>query len=65
MKEALDGKVSYAGNILSEARAVKALDKCSHVILVEKRNESQIDSLTEEITKLKSLKKEILGIILL
>ena len=65
LKEALDGKVSYAGNILSEARAVKALDKCSHVILVEKRNESQIDSLTEEITKLKSLKKEILGIILL
>lgn len=65
LKEALDGKVSYAGNILSEARAVKALDKCSHVVLVEKRNESQIDSLTEEITKLKALKKEILGIILL
>ena len=65
LKEALDGKVSFAGNILSEARAVKALDKCSHVVLVEKRNESQIDSLTEEITKLKSLKKEILGIILL
>ena len=65
LKEALNNKVAYAGNILSEAKAVKALDKYTHVILVEKRNESQLESLADEISKLKSMKKEILGIILL
>ena len=65
LKEALGEKVKYAGNILSEANAVKELESYSHVVLVEKRNESAVDSLTEEITKIKSLKKEIVGIILL
>ena len=65
LKEALNNKVAYAGNILSEAKAVKALDKYTHVILVEKRNESQLEALADEISKLKSMKKEILGIILL
>lgn len=65
LKESFKGKIDYSGNILSDAKTVKALEKYSSVVLVEKRNVSSGDSLAEEISKLKSLQKEILGIILI
>lgn len=65
LKDAMNSKVKFAGNILSDAKAVASLEKSQTVILVEKRNESRVDSISEEITKIKSLKKDILGIILL
>ncbi len=65
LKDAMNGKVKFAGNILSDAKAVASLEKSQAIVLVEKRNESRVDSISEEITKINSLKKEILGIILL
>lgn len=65
LKEAMHDKIRFSGNILSDAKTVSEIEKCSKVILVEKRNVSRLDSVSEEIEKLRSLNKEILGIILL
>ncbi len=65
LKNAMDNKISFAGNILSDPKTVKSIDKCDSVILVEKRSTSRIESINEEITKLKKLNKKILGIVLL
>ena len=64
LKDALKGKIEYVGNILTDANTVKSVEKFGSVVLVEKRGTSRADSISEEITKLKSLQKEIVGIIL-
>ena len=64
LKDALKGKIEYVGNILSDAKTVKSVEKFGSVVLVEKRGTSRADSISEEITKLNSLQKEIVGIIL-
>ncbi len=65
LKDAMKGKIDYSGNILSDAKTVKSIEKYDSVVLVEKRGESRADSVSEEISKLKSLQKEIVGIILI
>ena len=64
LKDAMKGKIDYSGNILSDAKTVKSIEKYDSVVLVEKRGTSRADSVSEEITKLKSLQKEIVGVIL-
>ncbi len=65
LKDAMKGKIDYSGNILSDAKTVKSIEKYDSVVLVEKRGTSRTDSVSEEISKLRSLKKEIVGIILI
>lgn len=65
LKDALKEKITFAGNILSDAKTVKSIEKNKSVVLVEKRGASLAYSLAEEIEKLKSLQKEIIGIILI
>lgn len=64
LKDAMKGKIEYAGNILADSKTVKSIEKFGSVVLVEKRGTSRADSISEEITKLNSLQKEIVGIIL-
>ena len=65
LKDSMKDKISFSGNILADAKTVKTIEKFNSVILVEKRGSSRADSISEEITKIKSLQKEVLGIILI
>ncbi len=60
----LDGRLKCCGDILGEADAVKALADYDGVVLVEKREKSNIDLIDSEVQRIHALGKEIIGIVL-
>ena len=63
--KALKGKIEFKGNLLSGAQGIKNLESYDQVILVEKRNESRFSAISDEITRIRSLQKNVMGMILL
>ena len=59
----LDGRFLCYGDILGEVDAVKALADFDSVVLVEKRGKSNIDIIDAEVNRLRTLGKEIVGVI--
>ena len=60
----LNGKLAVCGDILRDPAAVKALADFDSVVLVEERGSSRLDQIDGEVQQLKTLGKEILGIVL-
>lgn len=60
----LNGKLAVCGDILRDPAAVKALADYDSVVLVEERESSRIDQIDGEVQQLKTLGKEILGVVL-
>lgn len=60
----LNGKLAVCGDILRDPAAVKALADFDSVVLVEERESSRLDQIDGEVQQLKTLGKEILGIVL-
>lgn len=60
----LNGKLAVCGDILRDPAAVKALVDFDSVVLVEERGSSRLDQIDGEVQQLKTLGKEILGIVL-
>ena len=58
------GKLAVCGDILRDPAAVKALADYDSVVLVEERESSRIDQIDGEVQQLKTLGKEILGVVL-
>lgn len=60
----LNGKLAVCGDILRDPAAVKALADYDSVVLVEERESSRLDQIDGEVQQLKTLGKEILGVVL-
>ena len=58
-------KTPVLGSILSDADAVKALADYDGVVLVEQKGTSRLSDIDSEVLRMKTLDKEILGIVLL
>ena len=65
MAKALKGKIEYKGNILLGTEGIKNIDGYDKVILVEKRNSSRYDAINEEVSRIRTLRKDVLGMVLL
>jgi len=67
IQKAAEGLEAFScgyGNILTDPAAVETLEKTEKVVLVEERGVSRFDLIDSELTRLKTLGKEIVGIIL-
>lgn len=60
-----DDKIQVCGDIIDDANAVKALSEFDSVILVEQRGRSRVQLIDSEIIRVRSLGKEILGMVLI
>ena len=65
MAKALKGKIEYKGNILLGTEGIRNIDGYDKVILVEKRNSSRYDAINEEVSRIRTLRKDVLGMVLL
>ena len=60
-----NGKTPVCGNILSDADAIRKLDAYDGVVLIEQRDKSRLALIDAEVSRVQSLKKEVVGIVLL